>query len=119
MQSLKDETDRQHKRLRLNIIISEIYDGAIEQARNSKETVFKYEIIKGNYGPQVRDWHYDFVMNNIDEIIYNLNISFPECIVQFKKFAIGSEGTMYDLTTVAHDTTQKLQCKNYIVIDWT
>lgn len=118
MQTLKDETDRQHKRLRLNVIISEIYDGAIEQAKTSTETVFKYEIVKGTYGPQVRDWHYDFIMSNIDEIIYNLNISFPECSVQLKKFTTMSDGTIVDVSTIGDTTERLLKCNTYIVIDW-
>jgi hypothetical protein len=118
MQGLRDETDRQSKRLRLSVIISEIYRGAIEQARNSKETVFKYEIVKSIYGPQVRDWNYDFMMDNIDLIIYNLNVSFPECSVQLKKFTTMSDGTLIDLSTISDTTTSALKCKYFIVIDW-
>jgi hypothetical protein len=118
MQTLKDETDRQSKRLRLSVIISEIYRGAIEQARNSKETVFKYEIVKSIYGPQVRDWNYDFMIDNIDEIIYNLNVSFPECSVQLKKFTTMSDGTIVDVSTIGNTTERILKCKTYIVIDW-
>lgn len=118
MQGLKDEMDRQERRHRINIIVSEIRNEAVEQAKTSKETIFKYEITKQNFGPQVRDPEYDFIMDNIDEIIYNLNIAFPECSVQLKKYTYMNDGNPVDVSSISDITTRVLKCKTYIVIDW-
>lgn len=118
MQGLKDEMDRQERRHHINIIVSRIYEAAVKQAKTSKETIFKNEIKKGNYGPQVRDPEYDFIMDNIDEIIYNLNIAFPECSVQLKKYTYMNDGNPVDVSSISDITTRVLKCKTYIVIDW-
>ena len=118
MQGLKDEMDCQERRHHIKIIISRIYEAAVNQAKRSKERVFKFEIKKESLVPQVRDPEYDFVMDNIDEIIYNLNISFPECSVQLKKYTYMNDGNPVDVSSISDITTRVLKCKTYIVIDW-
>jgi hypothetical protein len=118
MQTLKDEMECQRKRLRIDQIVMQIYNGAIGQAKAVKETSFKYEIIKQNYAPQLRDPEYDFIMDNIDVIIYNLNVAFPECSVQLKKYTSMNDGTLVDVSTISDITTKVLKCKYFIVIDW-
>jgi len=118
MQCLKDEMDCQERRLRINGIVSRIHNQAVKQAKTSRETIFKYEITKRNFGPKVRDPEYDFEMNNIDEIIYNLNVAFPECSVQLKKYTYMIDGSPIDLSTISDTTTSALKCKYFIVIDW-
>ena len=120
MQTLKDEMDRQERRLRINGIVSQIHNQAVSQAKTSKETIFKYEIPnQKNYAPQVRDPEYDFIMDNIDLIIYSLNVAFPECSVQLKKYTSMNDGTLVDVSTISDITIQALlRCKIFIVIDW-
>ena len=118
MQTLKDETDRQNKRFHLDKIIRQVHYSAISQAKATTETSYKYVIIKNELPPQVRDPEYDFIMDNIDEIIYNLNLLFPECSVQLKKFATMSDRTIVDVSTIGNTTERILKCKTYIVIDW-
>jgi hypothetical protein len=118
MQTLKDEMDCQHKRSRIDQIVKAIYFQAVSQAKTSKETIFKYEIIKQSFGPQVRDPEYDFIMDNIDLIIYSLNVAFPECSVQLKKYTYMNDGNPVDVSSISDVTTRVFKCKYFIVIDW-
>jgi hypothetical protein len=115
MQKLNN--DEYKKELKINQIVTTIYDDTVCIAKSSDVTSYNYQI-PFNEQTQSSD---NFYIQNIDTILNKLKELFPECSVSHTLLAKGKNGKLYDISKINDDilplidTTLK---QSYIVIDW-
>lgn len=122
LRSIKIEEDRINK---LNHIISEIYTKTIGTAEQTNDTRFIHKLPEYSVDMNINPFYnYDFYKNNIAEIIYNLQMLFPDCSVGHTNItmAITHDGNMYDISKMDDNLKSFIRyiqpSKEYIIIDW-
>lgn len=92
MRQLNAEFGEQLRLQRVEQIVTHIYNYAINQAKTSQNTTYKYEVPEPYYQspdappprePPPQDESAAFHINNMTSIINGLQILFPNCVVAF------------------------------------
>lgn len=113
---MKAKAYKEERLRQVNQIVAAIYTGAVHTAGYTTDTTFHYEI------PVVDDRYSDpFYINNMPDILAGLQELFPDCSVSHTLLAKGTNGKMYDISTL-DDTTlpfvNSALTPSYIFIDW-
>ena len=130
MRGLKAQIDEEAHLKQVNDIISRIYNMAVQQAKNIKDTKYNYEVPmhpqppKGWRGEIQKNEIATFHNDNMEEILSNLRLLFPECLVESKSItmAVGNDGKSYDVSDLDEKAlafVRNPQTKYYITVDWT
>ena len=123
MRSLKAKKDEEIRLQRVNIIVSTIYERAINQAKTTSDTRFNYEVpIHPSPSRHERE-NITFHNDNMAEILRNLKILFPLCSIDFKSITMakGHDGKDYDVTDLDEKAlafVRDSKTKSCITIDW-
>jgi hypothetical protein len=117
MRGLKAKKDEENRLREINEAVKDIYDKTIQNAEQSSDLSFKYQIRFPTYE------------KNITDILSALQVLFPECLVEYKNQCLGLDGKWYDISLIDEMMKQFINLKNikkgssiqthkYIVIDW-
>jgi len=117
MRGLKAKKDEENRLREINEAVKDIYDKTIQNAEQSSDLSFKYQIRFPTYE------------KNIIDILSALQVLFPECLVEYKNQCLGLDGKWYDISLIDEMMKQFINLKNnkkgssiqthkYIVIDW-
>jgi len=87
-----------------------IYSSVLEFAKVGVETFCAVELLRDAEA-------------NVDDIIYELNKAFPDCIIEKRVMTRGVDGDMYETSCKMDTAGIRLQRKQfhkvYVTIDWT
>ena len=116
MRGLKAKNDETNRINQIQQFVSQFYKSAIITAKTTTDTVYQCTLrqhIAGTIGDN---------SENIQEIVRDLQILFPECSVEYKNLAWHQqERKLYDISKI-DDTNRKFidtrMSEKYIVIDW-
>ena len=114
MRNFKTEHDEEYRRLKLITIIETIYETAVNVAKTTTKTSYRYEIPSESF---------EFHTIHRNDILDSLKNLFPGCAVDHTMVnsLLGHDGKMYDVVNIASDILpfiRGLVSKEYIVIDW-
>ncbi len=102
----------EHRKQKINQIVSVIYNSAIGTARLVEDSKYLYEVPN------------EFHKTNMVEILNRVQQLFPDCLVDYKTitFATSEDGKSYDISRIDEKTrrffTKGLQIREYIIVDW-
>jgi hypothetical protein len=109
--------DEYKKEIRINQIVTIIYDDTVCIAKDNDCTSYNYQI-PFNEQTQSSD---NFYIQNIDTILIKLKELFPECSISHTLLAKGKNGKLYDISKINDDILPLIDTalnNSYIVIDW-
>ena len=96
-------------------IVNQIYNGVINHAKHSTEPVYHHEIPRTFTINKV-------YLENMNEILDNLKMLFPECNITHTLLSKGIDGKLYDIAKINDNILPLINStlnNSYIVIDWT
>jgi len=133
MRSLKSDEDEKVRLTKIKEIVQTIYTYAIQYAKGSTETSYRYMVPKVDpaYGPTMimpmnrPNQHYDipnpFYIENMPSILAVLQDLFPDSSVSHTLLAKGTDGKFYDISKLDDKVlpfVNRALDESYIVIDW-
>jgi len=127
MRSLKYDEDEKVRLTKIKEIVQTIYTYAIQYAKGSTETSYRYMVPKGNDGMPMNTpiQHYGipnpFYIENMPSILAVLQDLFPDSSVSHTLLAKGTDGKFYDISKLDDKVlpfVNRALDESYIVIDW-
>ena len=110
LSGLKAERDEEMRCQQIQRIIHIIYNSVINLASTSTNTSYKKEL---ELTP--------FIITNMQDILSELRVIFPDCLVKNTLCARGNDGQIYDISKIDEKMLafiNKQQSAEYIVVDW-
>lgn len=141
LEEARIKLEETHKK-RINNIVTEIYNGAINTANKTDDSRYLYKlpqavntpplVVYGKlYSQSQNEVPIDFYRTNLVEIINDVKILFPDCSVEHKTVTMvtGRDGKLYDISKIDENIvpgiTRPIPCitraatsMEYIVVDW-
>ena len=131
---LKAQTEEKRRVSKVNHLVTEMYNKVVEYAKVHEETSYSWDIT--NVSPEERKYYlamtrgtsispkeaeYNFICNNLPDIIQGLQSLFPDCSIEHKMMARSPDGKLYDVSNM--DAAAKAfigssQIQEVILIDW-
>lgn len=126
MRSLKSDEDEKVRLTKIKEIVQTIYTYAIQYAKGSTETSYRYMVPKVNGGidkvRMARTMMADpFYIENMPSILAVLQDLFPDSSVSHTLLAKGTDGKFYDISKLDDKVlpfVNRALDESYIVIDW-
>ena len=129
MRSLKSDEDEKVRLTKIKEIVQTIYTYAIQYAKGSTETSYRYMVPKGNGGIGIDDRGRKtqmmiadpFYIENMPSILAVLQDHFPDSSVSHTLLAKGTDGKFYDISKLDDKVlpfVNRALDESYIVIDW-
>ena len=122
MRGLKARTDEENRVKKVSSIAHNIYIRAIDIARGSDITFYKWSIENHYRNITTRiDEEYKFYMANMPDIIDALQRLFPGCSVNHSMMAESPDGRLYDISKMDNAAISFIgqgQIRECIIIDW-
>jgi len=126
MRSLKSDEDEKVRLTKIKEIVQTIYTYAIQYAKGSTETSYRYMVPKVNVGidrvrmtcTTIAD---PFYIENMPSILAVLQDLFPDSSVSHTLLAKGTDGKFYDISKLDDRVlpfVNRALDESYIVIDW-
>jgi hypothetical protein len=126
MRSLKSDEDEKVRLTKIKEIVQTIYTYAIQYAKGSTETSYRYMVPKVNVGidrvrmtcTTIAD---PFYIENMPSILAVLQDLFPDSSVSHTLLAKGTDGKFYDISKLDDKVlpfVNRALDESYIVIDW-
>ena len=129
LRDLKIKRDDEKRIQKMNDIVKSIYNNAITVAESCTETRYSHEIdpqrtrgISTVAYNNIHSSEYKFYKDNMEDILYSLQILFQDCIVKVANMCNGRDGKIYDSSTLDANILSfinKDHAFECIVIDWT
>lgn len=110
MSQMKAQADEKERQQTVQRIVARIYTLAIDKARSSTETSYKYQVAQRHHIPP-----------HMKDIIENLKQLFPGSSVLQTTLVRGADGKHYDISTLDEKLlpfVNKQQGEMHIIIDW-
>jgi hypothetical protein len=109
LKNLRVDHDAALHKKRVHTEVERIYDILLEYAKTARYCYCTVEIRPGSY-------------DILHDVMYELNIAFPECSIQRKVLTRGVDGQMYDASLGVDVRGIRLQSRQfhklYLTIDW-
>jgi len=128
LRGLKIKRDDEKRIEKMNAIVREIYEGAIKVAELCIDTKYIHDIdpqrTRGQLPVGYHDIHgleYQFYKDNIEDIMYSLEVLFTDCSIKVANMCRGRDGKIYDSSTTNANILSlinKDRTFECIVIDW-
>jgi len=136
LRGLKIKKDDEKRIEKLNTVVKNIYQGAIEVAESCKDTQYAFEIdpqrTRGRYSQasnvlhnmgfhRIHSMEYQFYKDNMEDILYSLQILFTDCNVKLANMCRGRDGRIYDISTSDSNILSLINqdlAFECILIDW-
>lgn len=132
LRGMKAQVDEEKRLQGVRGIIERIHSYAVNQARTTKDTKYKYAVpvelaLQPGYLPREISAQREpaaFHQANMPDILKGLEELFPGCFVAFTSITMaqGNDGKMYDVSDLDQKAlafVNNRQSNSYIVIDWT
>lgn len=122
LRGLKAQVDEENRLLRIGRIIGNIHSSAVNQARTTQNTMYKYLVPEPGHLYPPNDEGV-FYKENIGDILECLKELFPDCSVKFTTItmAMGNDRKMHDVSDMGEKAlafVNNVQKTSYIIIDW-
>jgi len=133
MRSLKSDEDEKVRLTKIKEIVQKIYTYAIQYAKGSTETSYRYMVPKVDppcgpsmimsNGVPIQYYHIPnpFYIENMPSILAVLQDLFPDSSVSHTLLAKGTDGKFYDISKLDDKVlpfVDRALDESYIVIDW-
>jgi hypothetical protein len=133
MRSLKSDEDEKVRLTKIKEIVQKIYTYAIQYAKGSTETSYRYMVPKVDppcgpsmimsNGVPIQYYHIPnpFYIENMPSILAVLQAHFPDSSVSHTLLAKGTDGKFYDISKLDDKVlpfVNRALDESYIVIDW-
>ena len=134
LRGLKAQTEEKKRVGQVNGIVTETYNKVVEYAKVSEETSYAWDITNASTeerkhylarsrGTSIhpKEAQYNFIINNLPDIIQGLQSLFPDCSIEHKMMARSPDGKLYDVSNMdaaAKAFIGSVQIQEVILIDW-